>query len=522
MKKKCKITIWIVLLFCFSSYSQKSQNNSQQVPAPTKTRQPLNNQKSNNLVSPSAFNTLARRSLNFLILGENGTNQGLELELNEERTEISASGYVNVGRMLGTIEGDFKVNDGVYFFDQSDKATKATFTFNLFGTSEARNYEVKNQLDSQLAYIKKAIYEVDSVEYYKKNYALLKAFIKKELKIEFDDYCGSKKIPRKYRNYCKDLKKSEELKQLYDISSFKLGKDEISEISKKYTKDAENGDRKFDIIGIDKDGDTISDDDWPITIKLDKKINYVKLIKDFEKFESRYLALRDSLNNHEINSVKDIWTRKKVTFGGGSIFYSREILPLFDQESTSSSFDDRFMDERGNLFGIKGQLNRLWQNSNSSFFLIRGLAGLSKGSNFDSFTKRTFGISQTTGEPLENDEIIIEQSKEAYVSDSPYEFGFRQDYSFELYWKFWENIGVFGTIGYNRTGFDSDEVSSVERYPLRTGLLLSLNSKKDKDVLLTLQLFLDRTDLNLYPSGEEGDLRFGFRVGLPVNIGKNL
>ncbi|MEX0314491.1 MAG: hypothetical protein AB3N18_09965 [Allomuricauda sp.] len=520
MKKKYKITISIVLLFCFSSYSQKSQNNSQQVPAPTKTRQQLNNQKSNNLVSPSAFNTLARRSLNFLILGESSTNQGLEFELNEERTEISASGYLNIGNMLGTIEGDFTANDGVYFFDQSDKATKATFTFNLFGTFESRKYNVKDNLDSQLAFIKKAIYEVDSVEHYKKNYALLKKFIKSELGIDFIDVdCGSKKIPLKYKNYCKDFEKHSEL---FDISSYNLGSNEKAEIVKKYAKDGENGDRKFEIKKFDEEENEITNRHWPITITLDKKINYIKLIKDFEKYESRYLALKDSLDNQELNNVKDIWNSKKVTFGGGSIFYSREILPLFDQESTSSNFSDRFIDERGTLFGIRGQLNRLWQNSNSRFVLLRGLIGLSRGSNFDSFTKRTFGVFQGTGQPLEGDEVNIIQSKEAYISSSPYEFGFRQDYTFEVYWKFLENIGIFGSVGYNRTGFNSEEVSSIERYPLRTGVLLSLISKNDKDVLLTLQLFLDRTNLNLYPSGEEGDLRFGFRVGLPVNIGKNL
>jgi len=47
---------------------------------------------------------------------------------------------------------------------------------------------------------------------------------------------------------------------------------------------------------------------------------------------------------------------------------------------------------------------------------------------------------------------------------------------------------------------------------MRLGDLFSLKNKENKKPLVTIQIFLDRTDLNLDSSGSDNDLGFGLGV----------
>ena len=54
------------------------------------------------------------------------------------------------------------------------------------------------------------------------------------------------------------------------------------------------------------------------------------------------------------------------------------------------------------------------------------------------------------------------------------------------------------------------------------GLLLNLKSNDKTKNIITLQVFVDRSDLKKSPTPkvnpDEDDWRFGFKVGLPINL----
>ena len=81
-------------------------------------------------------------------------------------------------------------------------------------------------------------------------------------------------------------------------------------------------------------------------------------------------------------------------------------------------------------------------------------------------------------------------------------------------------IGLFGRIGYENIKFNrGSSADDIEKYPMRIGVLFNLKNKEKDKPVVTIQAFLDRTDLNLDPTSDpDNDLRFGLGIGLPINI----
>ena len=121
------------------------------------------------------------------------------------------------------------------------------------------------------------------------------------------------------------------------------------------------------------------------------------------------------------------------------------------------------------------------------------------------------------------DAITTQNSKKAFSSTSDYsDEGFNKNISAELYWFPINGYGIFGQLGYTGQNFDSGISGDKDRYNLRAGLLFNLKNKDKLKNIFTLQLFADRSDLELAPNGDDANLKFGVKIGLPININSAL
>ncbi|TSE05865.1 hypothetical protein [Aquimarina algiphila] len=483
-----KITLSIFLMLLYSSLVNSQIND-----------------KSNNLVSPGAFNKLVFQDLNFLVLGDNTPQQGLLFELKEEKSLIKASGYLksfNFG--FFTVDGDFSVDNGVYFFDENDGSKKSKFTVNFYSGigKSSRKYNGSKDVAIQRAFIKKNLFLQDSLTKYFYRY--------KDLREEMLAHNLPVDTSLSYDKMKEKLIKVYEI----DVDDPKYSIHRESTDMSVYTVKERGSDRNLVVKNPKKD-----------TIEIDQTltdgINVLKLIQDYEKATTKLDSVISIAQKKEIEITNKSWNSKLIPFFGVSAFYQRESTTLYEP-SDGGSFDDFFNDITGDLYGISGSFNVVKQWKNQSYFVARGLTSFSRSSNIDEFTQQTITLNTPTGDIIDGNPVTIASSKKGYVGDSSYTYGFKQSYSAEFYLA-WKNLGAFVNVGYDNMMFSEESgVSDLESYPGRLGLLLNLKSKDEEKNILTLQLFMDRQDLNKSPNGDDKDLRFGFKVGLPINISKKL
>ena len=116
--------------------------------------------------------------------------------------------------------------------------------------------------------------------------------------------------------------------------------------------------------------------------------------------------------------------------------------------------------------------------------------------------------------------LLFTKDDAAFIGDSRYEYGTSNSVKLETYYyPFNIPIGLFGILSYEYINFSRlKDVQDKELSPMRLGVLFNLKNKEKDKPLVTIQAFLDRTDLSLSPNGRDNDLRFGLGVGLPINI----
>lgn len=473
----------------------------------------------NELVSNNAFNKLLFNDLNFLILGENTPSQGFSTELTDGSSKLSLKGLIlSKSNWLLTIDGNFSVDEGVYFFDEDGGSKQASFALNLFFAGNyTRNFNsantpsVKRTLLNRNFLVKDTIYKA-----YEKFYKLqsLVSYVKIPISV---------------------IKDSEKVIINSNKPRYKVYEDAL--VLEKFIEDfnLENKSRdlsfdtNFKIINIDDSGQTQSTKKDtivinPLNFKIGNTIvNPKKLIEAYEKSLAQINSLSTTVENLEIENATGKWTSKSVYYLGISPYYQRENITTFSFEE-GVAFDKLFSDNTGDLYGLMASGNYFRQNKNWLGY-ARLLGKVGRGSNLASLNKKTYVFNTIIGNNGGED-IIVTNEKVGYSNsrNEDYTYGVESSVMIEAYGTY-KNIGLFGQIGYNNLNFrNNTNVKNMERYPFRAGILLNL--KDETKNIITLQVFVDRSDLSIDPTprdiSKNDDWRFGFKIGLPIFVKNQL
>ncbi|MGH1386698.1 hypothetical protein [Kordia sp.] len=513
---KLKITLLFYFTFTLFVNAQVSVALS-----PTK---PVEVVDADKLVSVEAFKKLLFQDLNFAILGENTPAQGFSTELTDNSSKLSVKGFVKRGtNWLVTIDGNFAVDKGVYFFDEDGGSKQANFAVNYFYVfGYNRNFISAKDLAVQRALINRNFLEKDTIyKVYENFYKLHDLMV--AVNLPTDTLYGNDYVVKAHENN----------KQIILNKSMYTPRTTNSELGKLITEfELENKHNNsihkdnFNIINIrtvdQQQNKTTTNQNIKLNFVIDGKIiNPKKLLEVYKKALADVKAIHATVEDLELKNGADKWTRKQFFYLGFSPYYQRENLTVFNYIE-GASFNDFFSDQRGDLYGVNASLNWFSQSSKYLFYL-RALTSVGRGSNINSFSKRTYVYNDIIGNGT-----TIANEKVGYINGrgESYGYGTATSGSFEAY-GMRNGYGLFVKLGYNTVDFkDNSRFKRVERYPFRAGVLFNLKSTSKKKNLLTLQLFIDRSNLKLSPTPSDptkaDDWRFGFKIGLPINIQSKL
>ncbi|SIS71002.1 hypothetical protein SAMN05421766_103532 [Zobellia uliginosa] len=473
-------------------------------------------------VSNSAYSSKISKHLNFLLLGDNSPQQGISAVVNEKKTNVKISGLLYSGNKgVLSVEADLAASNGIFFLDQEKGSDQGKITFNFYKNvcSFSEYYKEKriDKLTSKLEIVE--ILHKQLSEYNKLKEAV------EEIEIQFLS-------EEKNKNGVEDEDEViEELKYLigYHINdqeaeAFKVLEESV--FDKTIYELKEDG---FTIRLKEKETDKENTKDSKKKDDTSKKekAGQNKTLKDFRAKRITILkGLRDSIISTELKNAETLWAGNHIVFLGISPFYERQGLKRFSYDD-SKSFKDMFTSEKGNIYGITLSVNYSLEKGEASKSIfkpenlfIRLSTSLGRASNFSNFKNSTLNINTPLGSDVNGNPVIFTNSDTAFIGDSGFEYGFSSSLSLEAYYyPFKVPVGLFGKIGYENIRFNrGSTLDNIEMYPMRLGVLFSLKNKEKDKPLLTIQTFLDRTDLNLDPSQPDNDLRFGIGIGLPINI----
>ena len=480
------------------------------------------------LVSTEAYSKKISEDFNYLLLGENSPQQGVSATFNDKKSNLKINGLLYSGNKgILTIEADLAASNGIYFFDQENGSEQGKITFNYYkplrrwsGFYSISDFTKANIKLQTLELIHQAKSDFEGLK------GLVKTIFKKEMLADTIDITNKlMKLSEKYINsddaigYHK-LKNMEFDKSSYYIKSSTSFDDSEAKKNEKTANGKKNTPQIIinDGIGSENDLEIHNDDNKKIT----------KILKDYAAKRKFILKkLEDSINKLELENVKAQWSSNHVFFFGASPFYERQSFKRFLYDS-SQSFSDMFTTERGNVYGVTLSINYSFEKGEGAKsvykyperLFLRLSTSLNRASNISNFKNSTLDISAPLGNDVNGNPIQFNNTDQAFIGDSVYEFGFGSSFAFEAYYyPFPLPIGMFGRIGYENVKFNNGSLlDNIEKYPLRLGLLFSIKNKENNKPVVTIQTFLDRTDLNLSPNGEDKDLRFGLGIGLPINI----
>jgi hypothetical protein len=254
----------------------------------------------------------------------------------------------------------------------------------------------------------------------------------------------------------------------------------------------------------------IAPDPVTVTYGRPSELDIDKLFKDYDDAIERLENINEEVNDYQIKTFKDIWIYEFNHYFGTSPYYEREELDIYDGSQTV--FSDRFIDTKGDLYGMNLNLNQVWRYKSGLFFIIRELVTLGRGSNFKDFKKKDY-VFNSLPEPVENGMMVEEQKKTGYYEKNglPYQYGFLQKYGVELFLSY-KVVGLYGKFGYTK----NEALFKKDALPLETGFII--NVKSEKKNVVSILLFVAREDLKIHP---DLDTNFGFKIGLPINIRKS-
>ena len=474
-----------------------------------------------NPLTKDAFDKNIMQDINFMVLGDNNPKQGFSYEYDEKRTELSLSGLlVNFKSSILTIDGSFSVDDGSYIFDNKDGSTKASVSLNYFvpacfGNSKryagADDKTISNRNRSYKTNRARNINYLTEKELPKKlldSFAVLDAIIKE---FKFPGYTLE---DNEKSDLLKNLKASDPDKKLLLKKLLKYYKKPVKEEDKDYDKlVALLHSAKYQMIWIEnkcskkeKEQSKCISNSYNVPEGFDVET----LFNDYDKAVGRLENLDEEVYDKQIKDFHELWISERNTYFGLSTNYQRESLAIYN--GTAVDFPTRFVDTKGDLFGITGSFNTVKRYKMGFFYIFRGLATFGRGSNFKDFDKKEY-VYVSSPEVLGNGTITEEQKKTGYYNKKqiPYDYGFAQKYETEFYaaYKF---VGLYGKIGYAK----NDALFKTETVPFETGLIINVQSEKKN--VVSILLFVAREDLKVHP---DLDTNFGFKIGLPINIRKS-
>lgn len=473
-------------------------------------------QNNDQFISKRAYNQKITKDLNYLILGENSPQQGISVTVNEKKSNLKINGLLYTGKYgIMTMEADLAASNGFYFFDQGNGSEQGKITMNLFKPLLiwTEQYPLKGYSKANIKLKTLEVIRQAKVEYHGLRELAMEALPQDLFETEEDDEAIKKlkKITEVYINQ-DDSKGYHKINGVFDESPYKDKEEKknnsVAITIKKFKK---NSDNTFN--------------DLPINKEHEKYI--AKILKTYANKRQFILKkLEDSINTLELQSVKSKWASTSMFFFGVSPFYERQSFKLFSYDNTVA-FADMFERERGNVYGVNMSLNYNLSKEEGSLnplkpqnLFLRASVSFSRASNISNFTNSTLDIATPIGNDVSGNPVTFTDTDNAFLGDTTYEYGFGSAFAFDAYYyPFAVPIGFFGIIKYENITFNrTSDIKDKELYPMRLGLLFNLTNKDKKKPLVTIQAFIDRTDLNLKPSGSNGDLRFGIGVGLPINL----
>lgn len=446
------------------------------------------------LLSSGAYSKMISEELNYLILGETSPQQGFGFTLNEDTSNLKISGLLSEwDKSLITAEADLSVSEGIYFFDEEGGSKQSKISVNFFQNLWINSVYIDNNEESYTAKLL-MIQELLKEKAGKYN-ELLKILETKSLPVNTKEKDNAK----------------EELIDFF--KKFQLTYDS----SKSYGFDLKDYKRKS------------TEKVWVNNKYINVQTDY-KLSKVYEGYREIVANIKNKLEDEiydlERRLVKSHWTSHKLLFLGVKGFYQRESFRRFTYDPILT-FTNMFSDERGDVFGGEVSLNfnynmetrnRWWQINN---FFGRVTGKLRRASNISTFKNKALAANSSLGNDVNGLPISSTNSDNAFIGENLYEYGFGTSIDVDLYAFPCENIplGVFLEFSHEYISFDEDKgVDNIQLTPLRLGLLYNLKNKEKDKPIVSISLFMDRTDLSLSPNGNDNDLRFGLGVGIPVNF----
>jgi hypothetical protein len=470
------------------------------------------------LVSKATFNKKVTQDFSYLLLGDNSPQQGISATLNDNGSNIKINGLLYSGkRGILSLEADLAASNGVYFFDEENGSEKARISLNYYKkiwyNSEYLNKTPVEKMKTKLEVLSLIADAKSKYDFLnglmKQNFSELQEtnqILDNRVVIEL------KRLSREYINSQDDEGYKVLPKKTFDESLY----DQL--ISKLDT-------ATIPMTILSKTNGIQEKKDFNITSTT--RVNLQKLLKDYVEHQMYILEeLEDKIITLELKDAEAKWTSDKVLFFGITPFYQRESFRRFTFDE-SVSFANMFGNEIGDIYGVIASLSFNYErgeNQKTSYkpnkFFVRVTAGVNRASNISGFRNNTLNLTTPVGDDVNGNPIIFTNTDAAFIGDATYEYGAGSNFVFDLYYyPFNIPVGLFGILGYQYVNFSSDKnIKDKEIIPLRLGMLFNLKNKKKDSPLVTVQAFIDRTDLNLSPNGNDNDLRFGIGIGLPVNI----
>jgi hypothetical protein len=469
-------------------------------------------------ISTRAYNQKISYDLNYLLLGENSPQQGISVSVNGTKSNLKISGLLYSGNYgILTTEADLAASNGIYFFDQENGSEQGKITINYFKPLKisTEKYTLKGYSKANIKLQTLELIRKAKIEYLGIKTLAVKVF--GEMLFESND---ADEAIKKLKEIAEEYINKDDSKGYHQlVGEFNEDSYNIKLETDKTKTETQNNEGAVIIKNFKKDEDLIIE-------KANEK-SITKLLKAYDSKRQYILKkLEDSINNLELQSVKSKWAATHIIFMGISPFYERQSFKRFLYDDTLS-FADMFTTERGNVYGVTLSINYNLSKEEGSLnifkpqnLFVRASLTFSRASNISNFRNSTLDLTTPLGNDVNGNPVTFTTSDNAFIGDTAYEYGFGSAFDFETYYyPFKVPIGFFAKIGYKNISFNKiSNLKDKELYPMRLGLLFNLKNKKKDSPVITLQTFIDRTDLNLSPNGQDQDLRFGLGVGLPINI----
>ena len=462
-------------------------------------------------VTRAAFNKLVSQNFSYLLLSENSPQQGISATLNDKGSNLKINGLLYSGALgIFTMEADLGSTNGVYFFDQEKGGSQAKISFNfyrsLLSLSKYNSADALNTTTNRLALVELII---DAKSKYDTYYKLLS-----DQNVLNTDYSQLKTALIASR--------SEVIQKLQELSARYINEEQPVDLTTLPTRSIDTKSMilpKSEALAFEADSITY-------TLKA-TGYNLSELLSAFRASEHYILEqLEDDLIDLELKNAESQWGAMHNTFFSLTGFYERESFRRFTLNRTQS-FSDMFDDTKGDLFGLTASINYNYERKKECGscirpyrFFIKGAATVGRASNRSSFANSTLNFTDALGTDVNGNPIVFTKEDAAFIGDTSYEYAPNATFQIEAYYyPFKLPVGFFGRLGYSYVNFGRlKNIKDIELTPMRLGLLFNLKNKEENKPIVTVQTFLDRTDLSLSPNGRDNDLRFGLGVGLPINI----